>query len=243
MRKPVIGLTAYRTDSGRGYRYMSVTEAYSRSILEAGAIPILIPLGISLDDQADLRTRLDGILFTGGGDIDIELYGGEPHPSLRGIDEERDVQEIALVKAVIENNQPFMGICRGLQLINVARGGTLYSDLKAQLPGALDHDFTGEYPRDRISHPVRIEEGSRLAEILDESVIQVNSLHHQGIRRLGKGLVPIAYAPDGLIEAFELRSHPFGLAVQWHPEWVLGKHRTPALFEAFVKAAANGAHG
>jgi putative glutamine amidotransferase len=242
MRKPVIGLTAYRTDSGRGYGYISVTEAYSTSILEAGAIPILIPLGLSRADLSYLRGSLDGILFTGGGDIDLELYGGMPHPSLRGVDTERDIQEIALVKEAIEERQPFLGICRGLQVINVARGGTLYSDLKAQLPDALDHDFTGSYPRDRITHPVRIEEGSLLSEILDEPLIQVNSLHHQGVRRLGNGLVPVAYAPDGLIEAFELRNHPFGLAVQWHPEWVLGEHRTPALFEAFVQAAANGEH-
>jgi putative glutamine amidotransferase len=240
MHKPLIGVTAFRTDSGRGYEYMSVTEAYSSSILEAGAIPVLIPLGLSEQDLSQLRGRLDGILFTGGGDIDITLYGGEDHPSLRGIDIQRDAQEMALVEQVVANRQPFLGICRGLQVINVARGGTLYSHLQIQLPGALKHDNPYPSPRDHIAHPVRIEEGSRLAEILEEPVIQVNSLHHQGVKQLAEGLTPVAYAPDGLLEAFELQSHPFGLAVQWHPEWVLGEHRTPALFEAFVRAASNG---
>ncbi len=240
MRKPLIGLTAFRTNSGRGYHYMSVTEAYSASILEAGAIPVLIPLGLDHEDISQLRSRLDGIVFTGGGDIDIELYGGEVHTSLRGNDPQRDAQEMALVKQAIESRQPFLGICRGLQVINVSQGGTLYSHIQAQFPGALDHDHPFPSPRDYIAHPVRIEERSRLAEILDQPVIQVNSIHHQGVAVLGRGLVPVAYAPDGLVEAFEKPDHPFGLAVQWHPEWIFGEHRTPALFEALVQAASDG---
>ena len=243
MKKPLIGLTAWRSDSGKGYKFMSVTEEYSKAILEAGAIPMLIPLGLSEEDLSELRSRLDGLLLTGGGDIHPSTYQTAMHETVRGVDPDRDSQEYNLAKGAIENRMPFLGICRGLQMINIVQGGTLYTHVKTQHPGAIDHDFTGKYPRDKISHPIRIEEGSRLAEIIEEPLIQVNSLHHQGVRELGKDLTPVAYAPDGLIEGFEMESHPFGLAVQWHPEWVFGEHRTPALFEAFVHAAANGQSG
>lgn len=239
-RKPLIGLTTFRKDSGRGYQFLAVTEAYVQALSAAGAIPVLIPLGLSEADLDDLRPRLDAILLTGGGDIDPAEFGGAPHPAVYEVDPDRDRVELHLTRHVVGLGMPFLGICRGLQVLNVALGGTLYTHISDQHPGAIRHDYWPEHPRDRISHPVRVEESTVLADILDNPLLEVNSLHHQGIRDLAPGLKASAYAPDGLIEAVELPDHPFGLAVQWHPEWLSGPYRTPALFEAFVKAAANG---
>lgn len=238
--KPLIGVTMFRKDSGRNYNLLAVTEAYAAAVIEADAIPIMIPLGLSPEDLESLRSRLDAILLTGGGDIDPALFGGEPHPTVHEIDPDRDSSEIQLALKVVETGQPFLGICRGLQVVNVALGGTLYTHITDQHPDAIRHDFWPDFPRDKISHPVRIDEETTLAEILGNPMIEVNSLHHQGIKDLAPSLKPSAYAPDGLIEAVELSDHPFGLAVQWHPEWLFGEYRTPALFNAFVQAARNG---
>ena len=241
-KKPLIGITTYRKDSGQGYVYMAVTEAYVQALIEAGALPVLVPLGLPDGDIERLRSRLDALLFTGGGDIAPTTYSGIPHAAVHDIDPDRDRLELQLARRVAEAGQPFLGICRGLQVVNVALGGTLYSHIEDQLPGAIKHDYWPDYPRDLIAHPVRVDEGTALSEILGRPMMQVNSLHHQGIRDLAPGLAPAAYAPDGLIEAVELPDHPFGLAVQWHPEALSGEHRMPALFEALVGAASNG-HG
>ena len=137
----------------------------------------------------------------------------------------------------LEKGKPFFGICRGAQVVNVALGGNLYTHIEDQHPDALKHDYYPDYPRNRLSHPVRVEEGSRLAGIVDEPVLQVNSLHHQGIKGLAPTLKPVAYAPDGIIEAVELSDHPFGLAVQWHPEWLTDQQPMRNLFKAFVDSA------
>ncbi len=236
----MIGVTMFRKDSGRNYKYLAVTEAYVKVLIEAGAMPIMIPLGLSESDLEDFRNRMDGILLTGGGDIDPAIYGGIPHPTVHEIDPDRDWQELQLARTVVETRQPFLGICRGLQVVNVALGGTLYTHITDQFPGAVRHDFWPDYPRDRISHAVRIDEDTTLSEVLVNPIFDVNSLHHQGIKDLAPALRPSAFAPDGLIEAVELPEHPFGLAVQWHPEWLSGEYRMPALFEAFVQAASNG---
>lgn len=238
--KPLIGLTTFHTDSGRGYLYQSVTETYIHALANAGALPVLVPLTLPEDDLERLRTRLDAILFTGGGDLDPALYGGQMHPSVHEIDPDRDRTEMHLARQVVETGQPFLGICRGLQVVNVALGGTLYADIQAEFPGALKHDVWEDGAATRAVHPVRIEEGTALAGILGQPMVSVNSLHHQGIRELAPALTPAAYAPDGLIEAFELEGHRFGLAVQWHPERLSGVYGMPGLFEAFVSAARDG---
>jgi putative glutamine amidotransferase len=209
-------------------------------VARAGAIPVLIPLGLPEDDLNQLLSSLDGVLFTGGGDIDPALYGGVPHATVHEIDPDRDQMEIHLVRRAVERGGPFLGICRGLQVINVALGGSLYTHIQDQHPNALKHDFFPGHPRNFLAHPIKVDEGTTLAGILDQPVVQVNSLHHQGIHRLAPSLTPSAYAPDGLTEAIELRSHPFGLAVQWHPEWLQDQDEMRALFEAFVQASANG---
>lgn len=237
MSKPLIGITTFHTDSQRGYVYISVTQAYVSALARAGAIPVMVPLGLSQDDLAALLQKLDGILFTGGGDIDPALYAGEPHPTVHDVDPVRDQTELFLVHQTVERELPFLGICRGLQIINVALGGSLYTHIQAQHPHALKHDFFPGYPRNHLAHPIQLREETTLARIIGHPIVQANSLHHQGIRRLAASLTTSAKAPDGIIEGVELPGHPFGLAVQWHPEWLQDQTEMQALFTAFVKAA------
>jgi putative glutamine amidotransferase len=131
---------------------------------------------------------------------------------------------------------PFLGICRGLQLINVGLGGSLYEHILEQHEGALQHQYSPDWPRDYLAHSVQVRRDSLLGNILGVSELHVNSLHHQGVKELAPRLRATAYAPDGLLEAFELPDFPFGLAVQWHPEWLLGQPSSRALFQAFVAA-------
>jgi len=237
---PIIGLTTYRSLSPYGYQTLSLTEAYIQALTRAGACPVLVPLGLSESALAELADRLDGLLFTGGGDVHPERYGSGTHPKVSHVDEDRDRVEVQLVHQAVAKELPFIGICRGLQVINVALGGSLYEDILEQHPGAQKHDYFPNYPRDYLAHPVQIKPDSLLAQALGGETALVNSLHHQGIRRLAAGLKATAFAPDGVIEAIELAGHPFGLAVQWHPEW-LGEHLAMrALFTAFIRAAMAG---
>jgi putative glutamine amidotransferase len=234
---PLIGITTARRPHDEVRSQIVVTEAYVQAVAVAGGCPVMVPLGLSPILLDGLLARLDGLLFTGGGDIDPSFYGAAPHPKVGDVDLDRDGVELYLLEKAVGQGKPFLGICRGLQLINVGLGGMLYADITAQRPGALRHDYYPDYPRDYLAHAVEIRAGSRLAGILGASQVEVNSLHHQGIDRLAPGLASVASAPDGIVEAVELPEHPFGLAVQWHPEW-LGLHAPMrALFQAFIKAA------
>jgi putative glutamine amidotransferase len=235
---PIIGLTASRTTGIQNVKLHSVAEAYVQALIDAGGTPVLIPLGLPGGRLAPLLERLDGVLFTGGGDIHPERYAGQPHPLVDLVDDDRDRVELSLLQEMLPQQKPFLGICRGLQLINVGLGGSLYEDILDQHPSAQRHQYYLDYPRSYQAHPVQIEPGSRLAAILGQTQAQVNSLHHQGIRRLGSELIPSAYAPDGIIEAVELAGHPFGMAVQWHPEWLTHLAEMRQLFAAFVQACA-----
>ncbi|MEW5872901.1 MAG: gamma-glutamyl-gamma-aminobutyrate hydrolase family protein [Chloroflexota bacterium] len=237
MRTPLIGLTTYRSLNQQGYPQFSQSEAYTSALAQAGACPVMIPLGLPEAALQALLARLDGVLFTGGGDVDPERYGNPQHPLVAGVDSDRDQLEIDLAQQLARSGKPFLGICRGLQVINVALGGSLYEDLLEQHPNSLKHQFYPDWPRQHLAHAVQVEPGSRLAEILGASNAQVNSLHHQGIQRLAAGLSLTARAPDGVIEAFEMPGHPFGLAVQWHPENLQDHAPMRALFQAFVGAA------
>ena len=238
MPLPLIGLTTYNDKNQYGFPIAALMHKYILAVSEAGGTPVLIPSGLTEEARLSLLERLDGILFTGGGDIATETFGGEPHPSLVSVDPARDTLELALLQAAASDGKPFLGICRGFQLVNVALGGTLYTDLADQMPGALKHDYYPDRPRDYRAHQVKVDEGSRLGQILGEPVIDVNSMHHQGAKDLAAALKPVACAPDGLVEAVELPGHPFGLAVQWHPEWLTDQPAIRRLFEAFVEACS-----
>jgi putative glutamine amidotransferase len=237
MSAPLIGITTSRQYNQRGHPQIYVTEPYVQSVVAAGGMPFLIPLGLPNDLLKDMISKMAGILLTGGGDIKPEIYGGEPHPRVDDIDDDRDRVEFQVINETLRLRKPFLGICRGLQLVNVAAGGTLYTHILDQHPEAIEHSYYPDWPRDYIAHPVRVLPKSRLAEILASTHVQVNSQHHQGIRQLAPGLEATAFSPDGLIEGVEMTRYPFGLAVQWHPEWLQSQPEMRSLFAAFVQAS------
>lgn len=243
MGRPVIGLTTRNVRDSRDIPSVSLLRAYLDALVRAGGAPLLIPSGLDEDGLQALYGRLDGVLFTGGGDVALERFGGEPHPRVDEVDPERDAAEFTLLEAAARDGKPFLGICRGCQVVAVGLGGTLYTHIADQLPGALKHDYYPDWRRDHPAHPVRVEGGSRLAAILGAAELTVNSLHHQGARAVPAALRAVAHAPDGLVEALELPGHPFGLAVQWHPEWLADQLAAQDLFRAFSAACQGGAQG
>lgn len=238
MPAPVIGVTTRSTLLEKyNIPMVSSPRTYCDALVRAGAIPVLIPLNLPADRVAELLSKLDGVVFTGGGDIESRRFKGADHPKVYDVDEERDAVEFQLVREVMDRDKPFLGICRGLQVLNVANGGTLYTHILDQMPGALEHSYSETHPYDYRAHPVQVGEESRLAEIVSEPLLQVNSLHHQGVRDLAPNLKAVGHAPDGLIEAIELPGHRFGLAVQWHPEWLPEDADQRAILRALVEAA------
>jgi putative glutamine amidotransferase len=245
MTRPLIGITTQTLQSIDGIpeglpQSVVMNQRYYQAAAAAGAAPVLIPL---LDDTEALRAiyeRMDGILIPGGVDVDPAAFGETPHERLGRIDPARDRVELQLVEWAVEDRKPVLGLCRGLQVINVALGGTLYQDLEAQYPNALKHDYFPNYgfERDYLAHEVALTPGSRLHHALHAESIAVNSMHHQGIKQLGRSLAPSATAPDGLIEAIESCDDSFLVGVQWHPEvFEANDPNTEHLFTEFLAAA------
>ncbi len=150
---------------------------------------------------------------------------------------------MALLENLIQDKKPFLGICRGFQVVNVGLGGTLYTDITDQMPGAIKHDYYPDFPRTLLAHRVTIEKDTFLGRILQEGEIFVNSLHHQGVKYVPEALNATVFSTDGLVEGVELPGHPFGIAVQWHPEWLTDQPVTRRLFQAFIKAAGGENEG
>lgn len=235
--RPIIGITAGHSRNEYGQSTILLADAYLQAILGAGGIPVLVPASIAGVDDASVYSKLDGILFSGGGDIAPVRFGGEPHPRIADVDAPRDELELALLQRAVADGKPFLGICRGFQLVNVGLGGTLYTHLPDQFVGALHHDNPGDKRHDLV-HEVELERQSRLGEIVETVHLAVNSHHHQGLKDLAPGLRATGHTKDGLIESVELGDHPFGLAVQWHPEWLTDMDSTRKLFHRFVQASA-----
>jgi putative glutamine amidotransferase len=236
MMKPLIGITTTQSKNVHGQPIVMLMQSYVNAVIQAGGVPVLIPSLIGEDGWNEAYSRLDGILFSGGGDIGLEYSPGDPHPRIDEVDLQRDSIELKMVQAAAVGGKPFLGICRGCQVLNVALGGTLYTHIPDQLPDALDHSYPGNMRR-ALVHEVKIEEGTHLAEIFGEPILKVNSLHHQGLNEIAPALRVAGHAPDGLVEAVELPDHPFGLAVQWHPEWLVDQEATRNLFRRFVERA------
>jgi putative glutamine amidotransferase len=236
--KPLIGITTNQSKNTNGQPTVALMQSYVNAIMQAGGVPVLIPSMIHDDGWDALYARLDGILFSGGGDIALEHFPGDAHPRIDDVDPERDSVELKMLNAAAEDGKPFLGICRGCQVMNVALGGTLYTHIQDQLPKALDHSYPGNM-RTVLVHEVKIEEGTLIAEIMGEPILKVNSLHHQGLKDIAPSLRVTGVAPDGLVEAVELPDHPFGIAVQWHPEWLTDQESTRNLFIKFVEAAGS----
>ncbi len=231
--RPVIGLTTYEEPARWGVWDVSTVllpSDYVRAVVAGGGLPLLLPPLPEIIEAA--LPRLDGLILSGGADIEPSRYGAEPSESTGAPRVDRDQAELGLVRTALENGLPVLGICRGLQLLNVARGGTLHQHLP-DVVGSNDH---APAPAVYGHHPITITPGSLLAESLGQTEADVSTYHHQGIDQLGAGLTVSAVAPDGTIEAIEDQSMPFCLAVQWHPE--VGDDRS--LFAALVTAAAAG---
>ena len=237
MSGPIIGVTAYRNLSRSGFSQFSASENYIQAVIQAGACPLMIPPGLNQEDLDDLLTHLDGILFSGGGDIHPHFYGSELHPLITDVDLERDRLELALLEKSLQQQMPVLGICRGFQLINIGLGGSLFEDIQDQKSQTIKHDYSPGWPRDYLAHPVTLETGKFLAQLIGQTQIEVNSLHHQGIRRLAANLEVLGNAPDGILEAFQIQNYPYGVAVQWHPEEMRSDPGMRALFRSFVEAA------
>jgi putative glutamine amidotransferase len=230
----MIGITTFNGRNNFGRMISGVQHTYIRAVAQGGGIPILIPAILDEGDREELYSRLQGVLFSGGGDVHIKYFAGDDHPKIHDVDDDRDATEFSLLKKSVEDGKPFLAICRGVQVMNVALGGTLYTHIPDQFDTTIEHsqeEFT------TIAHPVNIDEDSRLAEIFGETLLHVNSLHHQGLKDVASGLRVVGHAPDGLIEAVELPSHPYAIGVQWHPEWLTDQPVMRRLFQSFVDAA------
>lgn len=241
--RPLIGIVTQTQEAVPGQLPLAwvMGQKYVRVLVADGAVPWLVP---SLTgDEPTLRAiyeHLDGVFLTGGVDVGPERYGEEKHALCGQTDPARDWTELTLLRWAMADRKPVLGVCRGMQVINVAAGGSLYQDVSAQHPKAHKHDYfpVGGYSRDYISHNVRIEPGSRLGRILGAEEAPVNSMHHQGIKRLADGLIATAHAPDGLIEGVEGANGQFLLGVQWHPEELTESSASMRrLFTAFLETA------
>jgi putative glutamine amidotransferase len=236
---PLIGIPcAGNVPTRSGYRRFAVGQPYCRALFLAGAAPLLIPL---LEDEgwlANILARVDGLLLSGGGDVDPLHYGHQRLTRLSSADRPRDRVELFLARKAYALDIPILGICRGMQLLNVALGGTLVQDITRQRPSAGLHDFHDGHPRDFPAHPVHIQQTPRLPLLVGARALPVNSLHHQCVDQVAGGLLVAAVAPDGIPEAVEAPDKRFVLGVQWHPEELVDsdpRHRQ--IFEHFVAAA------
>ncbi len=237
MNKPLIGLTPLVDQNMDDSLWM--LSDYIYSVEASGGVPVVLPYG---DDEQILEIfvkKCDGFLFTGGQDISPLFYDDTPSPKLKRTCPLRDNMEFKLFKLAFAADMPIFGICRGLQLINAALGGSLYQDIPTQLPSTLTH--SQEKPYDAAVHEVRLNEKSKLYELLGKESLEVNSLHHQGVKTLAPALKTEAVASDGLIEAFTCPDKKYVYAVQWHPEYLYKNDiNSRLLFDAFVRAAALG---
>ncbi len=233
MEKPLIGVLPL-WDEGRQSLWM--LPGYFDGLAAAGAVPVMLPLTADPAALAQLAGICDGFLLTGGQDVQPAVYGEEPLPLTGEVCPARDAMEAALLPLLLQADKPVLGICRGIQFLNAALGGTLWQDLPAQLPSDVVHHQGRPY--DAPSHTVTLVPGTPLHDLLGTDAVPANSLHHQGIRNLAPALRAMACAPDGLVEAVYLPGRRFVWAVQWHPEfnWQ-SEPSSRAILAAFVQAA------
>ena len=238
---PLIGMPTWSDDSTayNGVSLFALNQSYVDAIVEAGGIPFMIPLNLDLDRLWALFCKLDGLFLAGGTDIHPALYDEKVAGSEGRFDDRRDVVEIQLAQWALETDLPIFGICRGMQMINVAAGGTLYHDLKIERPESDKHDFFGAgADRQVIRHNIFVESNSYLGRTLGE-IVGVNSMHHQAVKELGAFLNATAISEDGLIEGIEGSEHAFVVGCQWHPEELSADPHQAQLFADFITAASS----
>ena len=244
MRRPIIGVATQTLPGIVGERpnCWVMGHRYVEALRNVGGLPWLIPLlPHDPDTMQAIFERLDGVFLTGGVDVDPTRYGEAKTALCGATDPDRDAVELMLLRHALAAKLPVLAVCRGIQIVNVALGGTLYQDLSAQVPASMKHDYfpTAVSPsRSYLAHDIRVAPGSRLGDILGATAAPVNSMHHQAIKTLARGLRPTAHAPDGVIEGVEGTGDQYLVAVQWHPEELAetqpGMGR---LFTSFASAA------
>jgi putative glutamine amidotransferase len=244
-RRPLVAVTATVRDDA-GVARVRLTALYVRALERVGLTPVVVPsFGSSPSDEEEAATRaanvlesVSGLLLTGGEDVAPAFYGATPSPHIKSVSAQRDATEIALVRGARDREVPMLAICRGIQVANVALGGTLIQDIPSERPGSLDHDPDGD--RGQRIHPLHVDPGSRIASALNETDFQVNSVHHQAVDCVAPGLHVTARAPDGIIEGLEPPATDpwWAVCVQWHPEEFVDERHAPdlGLFAAFAQA-------
>jgi putative glutamine amidotransferase len=238
---PLVGLPTLAIPPGPKPPRFGINQSYVRALVVAGCAPVLIPL---VDDDERLRAiyeRLDGIVFAGGVDVAPQEYGEEPIDNLNDVDAARDRTELTLARWAVADDLPILGICRGQQLLNVALGGSLWQDLRHQGVTSVDHSDEDGRARGALIHRVRLDPDSRLAQLIDETNIEVNSLHHQAVKAVASPLKVTGTSEDGVIESLESADRRFLIAVQWHPEEFHDVPWVRRLFAGFARAAS-GSH-
>lgn len=234
---PLIGLPCFSGElTGTHRPIYGVNQTYANALIAEGVTPLLIPPGLSTAALESLCARLDGLLLPGGADIEPARYGEARMPECGRSEPERDELELALTDMALRRDLPILGICRGMQTLNVAIGGTLNQDIEALQPGAMPHAHN-EMPRDYRAHSILVERDSRLGEIFGATELQVNSLHHQSVKRVGAAARIVAWSSDGVAEGMELPGQRFAVAVQYHPEELVATDElSQRLFAAFAQA-------
>lgn len=227
--RPLIGITSSYSWDNHSHR---IPNSYIDAIERAGGTPVILPPTFTIDVKQLLEV-VDGLVLTGGGDVDPQMYGEDPILNMGSIDPKRDHFELEITRWALGIGKPVLAICRGHQVLNVAAGGTLYQDIPSQIKGSIKH--RGKAPAYYPSHKVRVQEGSKLHGMFEKAELGVNSFHHQAVKDLGEGLVATAWAPDGVIEAMELPGETFVLGVQWHPERMIDGEMLK-IFQAFIQA-------
>lgn len=234
--KPLIGITC---SSDHQTHLFGLSKNYITAVAGAGGASLIIPYLGDPDILRAIYEKLDGVLLSGGGDVAAHRYGASDSKHLIQVDEQRDEAEWLLTRWALEDDRPLLAICRGIQVLNVVLGGTLYQDLSTEYPGALQHRSGPDCPRDHIAHTVTVERETLTAQLLGvhpNDAVPVNSFHHQAARDVAPGLIIAARAPDGVIEGLESPIHHFVVGAQWHPEEMLGHLAMRQLFAGFVEA-------
>ena len=225
---PLIGITTYRNLNNGGYY---LPGGYVESVRKAGGVPVLLTSGETDIDR--ILQAVDGLVFTGGGDIDPAVYGSPAHPSIDRVDPVRDTFELELAKKVLDSTIPVLGICRGFQLLAVASGGDLIIHIPDEIGEEVKHKAANGKS---IKHFVQVEPQSRLAIITGSTKFEVESMHHQGVREISADWRVMAKSEDGIIEALEHKKHPWMISVLWHPEMSLEDPNHQNIFRALVEA-------
>jgi putative glutamine amidotransferase len=238
--RPIIGVTMSFQEpaSGAGSEHFALYRKYVAAVERAGGVAVGLPA--QPDAVADLLPILDGLLLSGGGDVDPDLFGQDRHPKTRQIDRQRDDFELALVREWVRADRPLLAICRGIQVLNVALGGSLIQDIADQVAHPLIHQRAEGEAR----HPIRVQPNSRLASLLGDDRLEVNSYHHQAVQDLAPALEAVAWAADGITEGVEMPSARFVIGVQWHPELMFASDaRQLQLFVGLVQASESWRKG